>query len=615
MAIRLGAPLPGQRAAGYDPANIGRAVFGGLAAGAAAAAGYGAYTDRDKPTRKQSSKAAWGDYIPEWNDVFGPAYPDPYDKPSMSGADMSYEQWIDYKADEARANRPRLSGGSMASGSSAPLRQLGSQISTQRGSSASSGRSTVGKRGRYDEDSTVNSRQRTSKGSWVKGGKVIALSPAAAAAVSSSSQSAAAPMSSAVSYRSGGSKRTYGPKRSGRRSVRKTGSKKFSRSRYTRLRRGSTRRRYGLSSTSKKVWRLPTTQVGSTPSSTTFSTNIKRSEYISDIRSATNGQDFFLSQYAINAGLPNTFPWLSQLAGAFEFVHWNSLTFEFKTSVGTGVTGKVILATDYDNYDQPFATKSMMEQEAGVAVGPVYATSIKHKVQTRGGKLGGLPIANFYIRQGPIPTGSTSNATSVGGASATQNSDQNFYDLGQFQIAVQGCSSNNTTLGELWVHYDVDLIRPQAPVVNGMSFGWQVAGVSAASTDTFVTLPGSAQTWNIQQSGATINIRYIGGNGGVFQILLGSYTSNGSTTGGWTAVAPLGTGSNGAAAALVGTQDAVSTTITAMYRFTAVMQPQAGASPGGNISNAQGVTFAKPAGMTSGNLRIMVTQLSPLMIQ
>lgn len=189
------------------------------------------------------------------------------------------------------------------------------------------------------------------------------------------------------------------------------------------------------------------TDIAKNPTSRAFMTNIVREEYVTDIAGSIG---FTYQRFNINPGLQATFPWLSSIAPSFEFYHFNKLEFVFRTSCGevttaaNGLVGKVIMATDHDCHDDPWANKIEAEQQAGVVSGPTYAKELVLKCQTTGGRLGGMPVTNFFTRHEGIPVGA----------------DQNLYDLGIMQLSTTQQNSAGV-IGELWVRYDVDLIRPQ----------------------------------------------------------------------------------------------------------------------------------------------------------
>lgn len=171
-------------------------------------------------------------------------------------------------------------------------------------------------------------------------------------------------------------------------------------------------------------------------------------EYLGDISSGPDlvlGTTAFANQvFRLNPSDPNTFPWLSRIAANFDQWEPNGIVFEFISTSsefnGTSqALGTVILASEYDPSDPAYVNKIEMENAD-------YSNSTKPSLTA----MHGLecdpkerPTAVLYTGLN-IPTG-----------------EQKFYDLCNFQIATQGMSAVNQTLGELWVSYDISFYKKQ----------------------------------------------------------------------------------------------------------------------------------------------------------
>jgi len=171
-------------------------------------------------------------------------------------------------------------------------------------------------------------------------------------------------------------------------------------------------------------------------------TRIVESEFIGDVLTG-NVQTFLSSSYALNPGVPSTFPWLSAVASQFEEYEFLGLIFEFRTTsseITSGIAmGSVIMATSYDALNSSFLNKLEMESSD-------YANSAKPS-QTL---LHGVECAPQetsarirFVRSGAPPT----------------TGDLKSYDFGNFQLATVGVPSTTAAIGELWVHYDVVLYK------------------------------------------------------------------------------------------------------------------------------------------------------------
>lgn len=197
---------------------------------------------------------------------------------------------------------------------------------------------------------------------------------------------------------------------------------------------------------------------------------IRKSEYIADIISSSSTKTFLNSSYSVNPGLAATFQWLSQVAVNFEEYEFCGMYFEYRTmsadalnSVDTAL-GQVILAMDYNASNAAFTSKSQMENyEAAISVKP--SQSVRYFVECAK-KLNVL--SELYVRGGPVPS----------------NDDVRLYDLGNFQVATNGFQGTSVNCGELWVTYEVCLIKSKLFSNLGMGvpfYGAVISGYSAAS--------------------------------------------------------------------------------------------------------------------------------------
>lgn len=173
---------------------------------------------------------------------------------------------------------------------------------------------------------------------------------------------------------------------------------------------------------------------------------ITHREFITNVSATTVGHNspFAIRTFPINAGL-GTFPFLSQIASNFEMYRFEGLVFEYRPIFGEGAgtsnsLGKVIMATNYDPYAEPFETSQVMQNYD-------YASSCKPSVQMFHGvetdrKSGSVNMS--YVRSG------------------TSTKDLMFTDVGNFYIASEGIAgsfSSTQIIGELWVSYTCRLSR------------------------------------------------------------------------------------------------------------------------------------------------------------
>jgi len=189
----------------------------------------------------------------------------------------------------------------------------------------------------------------------------------------------------------------------------------------------------------------------------TASKTVTKDEYIGDIAGTA---DFTVSQFAVNPGQGQTFPWLSIEAKQWEKYQFERLEFYLKPEVtqytANANSGKVILSFDSDASDAPPANKQEAEDVMPMADGMSYQT-----VNLNIPKF----ILNshhdaFFVRPGNLP----------GGA------DIKTYDLGNLFVSTIGQGAAVPNMMELRVRYTCTLMIPilentvSAPQNNQVTF-------------------------------------------------------------------------------------------------------------------------------------------------
>lgn len=172
---------------------------------------------------------------------------------------------------------------------------------------------------------------------------------------------------------------------------------------------------------------------------------IRHREYVGEIAGTVA---FNRTDYDINPGVFSTFPWLGQIAGAYEQYRWRGLIFEYKSTCAdaliSGSTnasmGTVIMATDYNSPDgNQFIDKLSMENaEYSSSCKP--SQSMFHPIECKSSL---NPQSKFWIRNGAIGN----------------NQDLRLYDLGTFSIATQSFQAATPSAGELWCTYEIEFYK------------------------------------------------------------------------------------------------------------------------------------------------------------
>jgi hypothetical protein len=171
---------------------------------------------------------------------------------------------------------------------------------------------------------------------------------------------------------------------------------------------------------------------------------IRHREYITDIFGSVL---FDLTSYQINPAAAATFPWLSKIAINFEQWCPHGIVFDYRSMssemqvAATTALGTVILGTEYNALATRFVNKQSMEaSQFAVSVKP--SVSVMHPIEC---DITQTPSQPLYVR---LP------------GDASVNADPRLYDLGNFQVATQGMAINGGDQGELWVTYDIELLKP-----------------------------------------------------------------------------------------------------------------------------------------------------------
>ncbi len=184
---------------------------------------------------------------------------------------------------------------------------------------------------------------------------------------------------------------------------------------------------------------------------------VTNEEYITDINGSVA---FTANTFAVNPGLPGSFPWLSGVAQRFESYVFDSLVYRFETESTTASTGSVVLVIDYDCDDVAPSTKSQaLSYRSAVRSAPWKECSFISLAEDRRKR------STYYVRSGSL--GSTL--------------DKNLYDIGNLFVCTQG-QAGTTVVGELHVSYVVRLMTPQVgPIGIGEAVYGQFQGTSNSS--------------------------------------------------------------------------------------------------------------------------------------
>lgn len=180
---------------------------------------------------------------------------------------------------------------------------------------------------------------------------------------------------------------------------------------------------------------------------------VRHQEPLGDIITSSNAGEFKLQNFFIQPGLATSFPWLASMAQNFQQYRILGMLFEFRSMAADAISGTnialgtVTMATNYNSSQPNYVSKKDM-QNSEYATSTKPSLSVFHPIECSP-EVSAEEV--LYIRNGAVP----------------EADDQRLYDWGNFQIATSGFQGTNVTIGELWVTYEVALIKPKAVSTTG----------------------------------------------------------------------------------------------------------------------------------------------------
>lgn len=175
-------------------------------------------------------------------------------------------------------------------------------------------------------------------------------------------------------------------------------------------------------------------------------THIRHREYIGDVVTSSVIGQFKIDTFPIQPGLSQLFPWASASCQNYEQYEIEGMVCEFKSNSYNALastntaSGTVIMTTQYNALSAPFVNKIQMEQyEYTCSAKP--SVDLLHPIECARDQ---TQTSLLNIRTAPVSTG-----------------DLRLYDKGNFSIATVGMQGASTNIGELWVTYDIKLLKPR----------------------------------------------------------------------------------------------------------------------------------------------------------
>jgi len=175
-------------------------------------------------------------------------------------------------------------------------------------------------------------------------------------------------------------------------------------------------------------------------------TRITHREYLFDVVTSSVAGAFKIEQVSIQPALISAFPWLSASAENYQEYKLNGAVYEFKSNSYNALastntaSGTVVMSTNYNVLDPPFGNKFLMEQSQFTCSAKP-SVDLLHPIECA--KIE-TPTSILFTRGGPVSSG-----------------DLRLYDWANFFIATVGMQGASTNIGELWVTYDITLLKPK----------------------------------------------------------------------------------------------------------------------------------------------------------
>jgi len=217
------------------------------------------------------------------------------------------------------------------------------------------------------------------------------------------------------------------------------------------------------------------------------SIRIRSREYLGPVQGSA---PLRIDQLLINPGDQVTFPKLSKLAMHYQQYIMNGCIFYYKTTSGISTNsadtaiGQVIMAMNYDSSEPAYTTKQDL-------MSAQYSNS-------------GFPAQDIAhgIECAPFTNGSEVKRIRHGDSSDAKADSLNT-DVGRFFLAVEGTNAAATRIGELWVTYDVTLLKSRdsrgAEVTS-----FRASGANAPAASLFTNLSTTYNTMGVTLNGNQI---------------------------------------------------------------------------------------------------------------
>jgi hypothetical protein len=178
--------------------------------------------------------------------------------------------------------------------------------------------------------------------------------------------------------------------------------------------------------------------------------SVAKREWVGNLTSTVA---YAVLNYRVNPGSARLFPWLSGIARQYEFYRFKKLRFIYfgQPAGGTSAGGSVAFVYDYDAADAPPETQQSL-----------FAMDDMLRLPTAG-----LPNPDSNVLD--VNCGRMNKSVRYlvladdDVSELVDEPDQLFYDCGNLYIATFAQEADDLTCGEIWVEYEVEFDRSDAP--------------------------------------------------------------------------------------------------------------------------------------------------------
>lgn len=179
---------------------------------------------------------------------------------------------------------------------------------------------------------------------------------------------------------------------------------------------------------------------------------ISHKEYIGDVITSNTANDFKMHKYELNPSNSQLWEFLAQIANNFEEWIPEGIIFYYKSTSGDALSstntalGTVIMASLYNPYAADFNNKADMTTTEFCSNGNP-AEDLMHPIECDPSQ---GSIAQYFISQ-----------LNYNPSTKFNSQDKRFSTLCNFFIATTGFQGTSVNIGELWVSYQVSLLKPR----------------------------------------------------------------------------------------------------------------------------------------------------------